>query len=163
MIFLQVILGILALILTPVVLLMFFIQSRHFLYRAGTMVLLLGYSYCLMFSYGSAYAGIYVFLVLFVLQQIVYFKRRQNIDSNMGRKYVLGQVITQKKNFSLDFIISLLPLYFIKSLPFSLVIRPKENDMEIRLKEIIQIILEHGADTTVDIDAKDVNVRFRMV
>ena len=163
MIFLQMILGILALIVTPVVLLMFFIQSRHFLFRAGTMVLLLGYSYCLMFSYGNAYAGIYVFLLLFVLQQIVYAKRQQNIDSNMGRKYVFGQVMAREKNFSLDFIISLLPLYFIKSLPFSLVIRPKENDMEIKVKEIIQIILEHGVDTTVDIDAKDANVRLRMI
>jgi len=163
MIFLQALLGILALIVTPVVLLLFFIQSRHFLFRAGTMVLLLGYSYCLMFSYGNAYAGINVFLVLFVLQQIVYVKRQQNIDSNMGRKYVFGQVMARKKNFSLDFIISLLPLYFIKSLPFSLVIRPKENDMEIKVKEIIQIILEHGVDTTVDIDAKDANVSLRMI
>ncbi len=163
MIFLQVILGILALILTPLVLLMFFIQSRHFLFRAGTMVLLLGYSCCLMFSYGNTYVGIYVFLLLFVLHQIVYVKRQQNIDSNVGRKYVLGQVMAPEKNFSLDFTISLLPLYFIKSLPFSLVIRPKESDMEIKVKEIIQIILEHGADTTVDIDAKDANVRLRMI
>jgi hypothetical protein len=81
----------------------------------------------------------------------------------MGRKYVFGQVIARKKNLSLDFIISLLPLYLIKSLPFSLVIRPKENDMEIKVKEMIQIILEYGVDTTVDIDATDANVRLRMI
>lgn len=163
MIFLQVIFGILAFILTPVVLLLFFIQSNHFLYRVGTAVLLLGYSYCLMFIVENTYAWIYVFLILFGLQQIVYVKRQQNIDSNKSRKYVFGHVITRKNNFSLDFIISVLPLYFIKSLPFSLIIRPKENDLEIRLKEIIQIILEYGMDTSVDVDTKDANVTFRMV
>ena len=39
MIYLQVILGLLSLILTPIVLLTFFVQSRHILYRAVTLVL----------------------------------------------------------------------------------------------------------------------------
>lgn len=163
MIFLQVISGILAFVLTPVVLIIFIIQSKHFLYQAGTALLLFVYSFCLMFSYGNVYACMYVFLILFILQQIVYVLRQQNINSNTGRKYVFGQVIMRKGNFSFDFIISLLPLYFIKNLPFSMVIRPKERNMEIPVKEIIRLILEYGAGTSVDIDIKVANIRFRMV
>jgi hypothetical protein len=163
MIFLQVISGILAFVLTPVVLIIFFIQSKHFFYQAGTTLLLIAYSFCLMFSYGNVYMSIYVFLILFILQQIVYVLRWQNINFKRKVKYVFGQVITRKKKISFDFIISLLPFYFIKNLTFSMVIRSKERNMEIRLKETIRLILEYGAGTSVDINIKDTNIRFRMV
>jgi len=163
MIFLQVIFGISAVLLTPIVLIIFFIQSRNFPYQAGTALLLLGYSFCLMFSYGNTQAGLYVFLILFILQQIVYALRQQNINAAPGRKYVLGQIIIRESSIAFDFIVSLLPLYFIKNLPFSLIIRPGKTDMEIRLKEIIQIILEHGADTSIDFDTKDAVFKFRMI
>ena len=162
MIALQIIAGVLGFLVTPVLLLLFFIQSRHILYTLGTALIFTGFGYLVTFSYGNAFFGVYLAVSLLVIQQLIYSRRTQAVRLGTKKRYIYGDVVGVTNSFNIKFIISLSPFYFIKNLPFGIRFRLGESKEKIDLREIMGLLLQLGKGISIHVDGKDAKVNIEV-
>ena len=161
MILLHILIGLISFLLTPVVILLYMVQSNHYIFKICAIFILLLFSSCLALIYGNITVGLVSFFILFVLQQLVYFWRNKNIQSNEGTKYVYGEIISKEDNLAFDLIISLVPLYIIRNIPFQ--IKIEKSNFKLNINDFADALLKHGKDTSIDVDSKDAFIKFRIV
>ncbi|MCP4133764.1 MAG: hypothetical protein GY754_22540 [bacterium] len=158
----QVLFGLISFVFTPIILLLFCVQSKHFGFKIGSVLLLALYALCLAVSYGNSTAGVVSFIILLLLQLVIYYRRNEKVKSDSGRKYVFGKIMSKEDNVDFDFILSLVPLYMIKNMPFQMKVKIKKTNLKLNIKDFADALLEHGKDTSIDVNSKDAVIRFRI-
>ncbi len=156
----QILLLIFAFLLTPIILLLFFVQSRNFIFKISSIGVLLLFSIFITIGFKHLFAGVIVFLTLLILQQFFYFKHRKRVRENSVTPYLYGEIISKKDNLDIDFMISLAPFFLIKKIPIFIKVSKRKH--KINMKETLTSILNHGRGTTVDIEAKEIKINFKI-
>ena len=163
MIILTILFIILSLVLTPVLLLLFSVQSNHILYKLAGFLFILLYSGCILLSHGHHGVGLLIFGILIFLWQLTIYIRTQRASAYSTKKYIIGDIQFKSKLSPIKILISLWPLYFIRHLPFPITINKKNKKLKLNLQKLISQILELGSEMNLDAKVKDLAVHFKVV
>lgn len=164
MIVLKIISGLLAFALSPVVILLFFVQSKHIVYYLGTTVVFLLFCIFTGISYQNLFAGMVLLALLCIIQYLIYQRRQDKLSNGKLKNYITGYVDAKNNTFKMDFIVSLFIIKLVTYIPFPIRIKVGKNQStEVDIRDIVKTFFENGKDTSIDVDSKDAVVNFKIV